>query len=53
MNTHHSAGTFTKTAKQQREATKANKKREEETRKRGKEMLKQVVLIPVGVSKIS
>jgi hypothetical protein len=47
----HSSGTWTKTQKEQREAAKSNKKREEEERKRGKELLKQAVLIPVGVSK--
>lgn len=47
----HSSGKWTKTQKEHREATKSNKKLEEEARKRGKELLKQVVLIPVGVSK--
>ena len=46
--THYSAGTWSKTQQEHRNATKANKKLDEETQRIGKEMLKKVVLIPVG-----
>jgi hypothetical protein len=47
----HSAGTFDRTPKQKREISKANKKREAETRDAGKKMLTQVVLVAVGKSR--